>query len=44
VGKTVLLNEIEHLAKADGYRTLAIEAYDKALGPLIAPNLRTLPL
>jgi len=43
VGKTVLLNEVERLAKADGYRTLSIEAYeDKPLGPLIAPNLRTL--
>ena len=43
VGKTVLLNEIERLARADGYRTLSIEAHeDKPLGPLIAPNLRTL--
>jgi AAA ATPase-like protein len=43
VGKTVLLNEIERLAKADGYRTLSIEAHeDKPLGPLIAPSLRTL--
>jgi hypothetical protein len=43
VGKTVLLNEIERMAKADGYRTLSIEAHeDKQLGPLIAPNLRTL--
>jgi hypothetical protein len=43
VGKTVLLNEIERLAKAEGYRTLAIEAHeDKQLGPLIAPTLRTL--
>ena len=43
VGKTVLLNEIERLAKAGGYRTLAIEAHeDKPLGPLIAPHLRTL--
>ena len=43
VGKTVLLNEIERLAKAGGYRTLAIEAHeDKQLGPLIAPHLRTL--
>jgi AAA ATPase domain len=43
VGKTVLLNEIERLAQADGYRTLSIEAHeDKRLGPLIAPNLRTL--
>jgi len=43
VGKTVLLNEIERLAKADGYRTIAIEAHeDKPLGSLIAPYLRTL--
>lgn len=43
VGKTVLLNEIERLAKADGYRTIPIEAHeDKALGPLIAPHLRML--
>ena len=43
VGKTVLLNEIERLAKADGYHTIAIEAHeDKPLGPLIAPPLRSL--
>ena len=43
VGKTVLLNEIERMAKAAKYRTLAIEAHeDKPLGPLIAPGLRTL--
>lgn len=43
VGKTVLLNEIERMARAEGYRTLAIEAHeDKPLGPLIAPGLRTL--
>ena len=43
VGKTVLLNEIERLAKADGYRTIAIEAHeDKPLGPLLAPQLRTI--
>ena len=43
VGKTVLLNEIERQARADGYRTIFIEAHeDKALGPLIAPQLRTL--
>jgi energy-coupling factor transporter ATP-binding protein EcfA2 len=42
VGKTVLLNEIERMAKAESYRTIAIEAHeDKALGPLIAPHLRT---
>ena len=43
VGKTVLLNEIERLAKADGYRTIVVEAHeDKPLGPLIAPYLRNL--
>jgi hypothetical protein len=43
VGKTVLLNEIERLAKADGYRTVVIEANeDKPLGPLLAPYLRSL--
>ncbi len=43
VGKTVLLNEIERQARTDGYRTIFIEAHeDKALGPLIAPQLRTL--
>ncbi len=43
VGKTVLLNEIDRMAKAAGYRTLFIEAHEgKALGPLLVPNLRTL--
>lgn len=43
VGKTVLLNEIEHMAREDGYRTIFIEAHEnKALGPLIAPYLRNL--
>ncbi|NGX47173.1 MAG: hypothetical protein K1000chlam3_00545 [Chlamydiae bacterium] len=43
VGKTVLLNEIEHLSKEVGYRTIFIEAHEnKALGPLIAPYLRSL--
>ena len=43
VGKTVLLNEIERLARTNGYRTIPIEAHeDKALGPLIAPHLKTL--
>ena len=41
VGKTVLLNEIERLAAAAGYRTVAIEATeDKQLGVLLAPFLR----
>jgi hypothetical protein len=43
VGKTVLLNEIKRMADADGYRTIFIEAHEgKALGPLIAPYLRSL--
>ncbi|MGE5196275.1 MAG: AAA family ATPase [Anaerolineae bacterium] len=43
VGKTVLLNEIERLAKKSDYRTIFIEAQEnKALGPLIIPYLRTL--
>jgi hypothetical protein len=43
VGKTVLLNEIERMASAQGYRTVSIEAHeDKPLGPLIAPYLRRL--
>jgi hypothetical protein len=43
VGKTVLLNEIERLAKADGYHTILVEALeDKPLGALIAPHLRGL--
>ncbi len=34
VGKTVLLNEIERMAKAQDCRTIAIEAHEnKALGP-----------
>ena len=43
VGKTVLLNEIERLAKQAGYYTIFIEAHEgKPLGPLIAPQLRRL--
>src|SRR6266481_8711774 len=43
VGKTVLLNEIERLAKDEAYRTISIEApEDKALGPLIVPHVRRL--
>lgn len=42
VGKTVLLNEIERLAKDEGYRTIPVEAHEnKSLGLLIAPHLRT---
>lgn len=43
VGKTVLLNEIEHMGREAGYRTVFIEASEnKALGVLIAPYLRNL--
>lgn len=43
VGKTVLLNEIERMAKAGEYYTIVIEAHEnKALGPLLAPHLRRL--
>jgi len=43
VGKTVLLNEIERLALAQGYRAISIEAHeDKSLGALITPHLRKL--
>lgn len=43
VGKTVLLNEIERLAQATGYRTILVEAHEgKALAVLLAPHLRRL--
>ena len=43
VGKTVLLNEIERLARSCDYHTIFIEAHEnKALGPLLVPYLRTL--
>lgn len=42
VGKTVLLNEIERMAKADGYLTIPVEALkEQSLGALIVPHLRT---
>jgi hypothetical protein len=44
VGKTVLLNEIERIAKRDEfqYQTVSIEAVeDKPLGPLLIPHLRS---
>jgi hypothetical protein len=45
VGKTVLLNEIERLAKRDEYQTILVEAHEnKTLGPLLVPHLRTLLL
>ncbi|MBA2721934.1 MAG: ATP-binding protein [Methylibium sp.] len=41
VGKTVLLNEIERLALAAGYRTISVEASeDKRLGVSLAPFMR----
>ncbi len=43
VGKTVLLNEMERTAQADGYRTLLVEAHEqKPLGALLAAPLRQL--
>lgn len=44
VGKTVLLNEIDRIARTDeGYRTIVIESHEnKPLGPLVAPYLRNL--
>lgn len=43
VGKTVLLNEMERLARDDGYRTILVEAHDgKPLAVLLAPHLRRL--
>ena len=43
VGKTVLLNEIERMAKATGYQTILLEAHEeKPLGELIYPALRSL--
>src|SRR5215213_7451758 len=43
VGKTVLLNEMERMAEAVGYRTLLIEAHEeKRLAALLVPPLRRL--
>jgi len=43
VGKTVLLNEIERMARDAGYRTILVEAHEgKHLAALIAPHLRRL--
>lgn len=43
VGKTVLLNEIERIAAADGYHTILVEAHeDKPLALLLVPQLRRL--
>ncbi len=41
VGKTVLLNEMERMARDDGYRTLLLEAHEeKPLALLLIPQLR----
>ena len=43
VGKTVLLNEISHIAKEEHYEVLFIEAHeDKSLAAVLAPQLRSL--
>lgn len=43
VGKTVLLNEMQRMAAAQGYRTIEMEAHeDKRLAALLAPSLRRL--
>jgi hypothetical protein len=43
VGKTVLLNEMERMAQAEGYRTILVEAHEhKSLAVLLAPHLRRL--
>ena len=43
VGKTVLLNEIQRMARSADYRTVLIEAHEnKALGPLIAAPLKAI--
>jgi hypothetical protein len=43
VGKTVLLNEMERMAREKGYRTLFVEAsVQKPLAVLLVPQLRTL--
>jgi len=43
VGKTVLLNEMEHRATGEGYRTISIEAHEeKSLVLLLIPQLRRL--
>ncbi len=43
VGKTVLLNEIERMARKEQYKTILIEAHeDKTLASLIVPHLRTI--
>lgn|SRR6185436_8875637 len=40
VGKTVLLNEIERMARNEGYQTISVESHEnRAFGSLIAPHL-----
>ena len=41
VGKTVLLNEMDRIAQAAGYRTILVEAHEKKpLPALVVPHLR----
>ena len=43
VGKTVLLNEIEHMAEGAGYHTVSIEAREgESLGEILGPELKSL--
>jgi len=43
VGKTVILNEIERMAQAEGYMAVSFEARENApMGPLIAAHIRPL--
>lgn len=43
VGKTVLLNEIERIARSQSYQVVSFEAHEnKPLGPLVASHLRPL--
>lgn len=43
VGKTVLLNEMDRMAQAAGYRTILLEAHEnKPLAVLLVPHLRRL--
>jgi len=43
VGKTVLLNEMQHMAEEAGYQTVYLEAHeDKSLAAMLAPPLRQL--
>ncbi len=43
VGKTVLLNEVERLARNSAYHTITLEAHeDKGLAALLTPHLRRL--